>query len=158
MNVVSEAAVRESVAPVASGDGARGTKAADMIRPRVVTLVRNGVRPRRLVRLLLNKRNAPSFEHALSAITEAVKLDTGAVRKVFSAAGTQLLTLHDLFHSEDLLFVYGSERYSHDDLQLDPEELKAMHKKSVAWSRRAREELSGASNGMLSLPTYCISY
>jgi len=52
------------------------------LRPSIVTLVRNGVRPRRLVRLLLNKRNAPSFEHALSAITDAVKLDTGAVRKV----------------------------------------------------------------------------
>lgn len=123
------------------------TKPAELIRPRVVTLIRSGVRPRRLVRLLLNKRNAPSFEHALSAMTEAVKLDSGAVRKVFNSSGVQLLTLHDLFQSDPVLFVYGSERFSPDDFQLDAEESKAMHKKSVAWSRRARDELSSVTSG-----------
>lgn len=60
------------------------------VRPRIVILVRNGVRPRRVVRLLLNKRNAPSFEHALSTITDIVKLDTGAVRRVFNSRGIQV--------------------------------------------------------------------
>lgn len=62
----------------------------NVVRPRIVILIRSGVRPRRVLRLLLNKRNAPSFEHALSTITDAVKLDTGAVRKIFSAKGIQV--------------------------------------------------------------------
>lgn len=122
-----------------------------MIRPRVVTLVRNGVRPRRLVRLLLNKRNAPSFEHVLSAITEAVKLDTGAVRKVFNKSGSPILTLNDFFSSDELFFVYGSERYTQDDFSLDAEELKAVQKRNLACSRRAKDELSSASGGKFDL-------
>lgn len=65
-------------------------RSKDVVRPRIVILIRNGVRPRRVLRLLLNKRNSPSFEHALSTITDAVKLDTGAVRKVFNSTGLQV--------------------------------------------------------------------
>lgn len=57
------------------------------IRPRIIVVVRNGTRPRKVLRLLLNKRNSPSFDHALSTITETAKLDTGAVRKVFTSSG-----------------------------------------------------------------------
>jgi doublecortin-like kinase 1/2 len=66
------------------------TSVSDVIRPRLITLIRNGTRPRKVVRLLLNKRNAPSLDHALSSITEAVKLDYGAVRKVFTLSGAQV--------------------------------------------------------------------
>lgn len=59
-------------------------------RPRIIIVVRSGLRPRRVLRLLLNKRNAPSFEHALSTITDAVKLDTGAVRKIYNSNGMQV--------------------------------------------------------------------
>lgn len=59
-------------------------------RPRIIILIRSGLKPRRVLRLLLNKRNAPSFEHALSTITDAVKLDTGAVRKIYNSKGTQV--------------------------------------------------------------------
>lgn len=65
-------------------------RSKSVVRPRIAILVRNGVRPRRVVRLLLNKRNAPSFEHALSTITDTVKLDTGAVRRVFNSRGIQV--------------------------------------------------------------------
>ena len=63
---------------------------SDIIRPRLITLIRNGTRPRKVVRLLLNKRNAPSLDHAFSSITDAVKLDSGAVRKVFTLTGMQV--------------------------------------------------------------------
>ncbi len=65
-------------------------RSRNVVRPRIIILIRNGVRPRRVMRLLLNKRNAPSFEHALSTITDAVKLDTGAVRKVYNSRGIQV--------------------------------------------------------------------
>jgi len=66
------------------------TSLSDVIHPRLITLIRNGTRPRKVVRLLLNKRNAPSLDHAFSSITDAVKLDTGAVRKVFTLSGVQV--------------------------------------------------------------------
>lgn len=94
---------------------------SDFIRPKVITLVRSGTRPRKIIRLLLNKRNARSFEHVLSSITEAVKLDTGAVRKVFTLAGNQVFNLQQFFEFESVFFVYGSERFNQDDLNLDSE-------------------------------------
>lgn len=60
--------------------------------PRIIVAVRNGTRPRKVLRLLLNKRNSPSFDHALSTITETAKLDTGAVRKVFTSSGIPVRT------------------------------------------------------------------
>lgn len=73
-----------------SGPNSTICRSRNVVRPRIVILIRNGVRPRRVLRLLLNKRNSPSFEHALSTITDAVKLDTGAVRKVFNSKGVQV--------------------------------------------------------------------
>lgn len=37
-----------------------------VIRPRIIIVVRNGTRPRRVSRLLLNKRNSPSFDRSLT--------------------------------------------------------------------------------------------
>lgn len=129
------------------------TSLSDVIRPRLITLVRNGTRPRKVVRLLLNKRNAPSLDHAFSSITEAVKLDTGAVRKVFTLSGAQVTQLEDFFGSEDVFFAYGNERYSRDDFDLDVEEYKAIqsHSKSfrnVQWmpntSSKSGQRLMGS--------------
>lgn len=39
------------------------------------------------MKLLINKRNSPTFDHVLIAITQCVKLDTGCVRKVFTLSG-----------------------------------------------------------------------
>ncbi|XP_063244012.1 serine/threonine-protein kinase GD17699-like isoform X2 [Bacillus rossius redtenbacheri] len=116
---------RRSISASQPQDSQRNkTCLSDVIRPHVITLIRNGTRPRRVVRLLLNKRNAPSFDQALSSITEAVKLDTGAVRKVFTLSGVQVNRLEEFFGSNDIFFVYGNERYSKDDFDLDLEEYK----------------------------------
>lgn len=79
-----------AISPVSQRAVTSRLHAVDAIRPRLVTIVRNGTRPRKVVRLLLNKRNAPSFDHALTSITEAIKLDSGAVRKVFNQSGQQV--------------------------------------------------------------------
>lgn len=62
----------------------------DFIRPKLVTVIRNGIRPRKAVRILLNRRTARSLEQVLSDITHAIKLDTGAVRKVYTLDGRQV--------------------------------------------------------------------
>jgi len=113
-------------------------------RPRIIVIVRNGTRPRKVLRLLLNKRNAPSFDHALSTITETAKLDTGAVRKVFTSSGAPVVTLEEFFGEEDVFFVYGSERLNPpDDFDLEIEELKAIQAQRKSLRRTGGELKSG---------------
>ncbi len=64
----------------------------DFVKPKIVTIIRNGVKPRKIVRLLLNKRTAPSFNQVLSDITVAVKLDSGAVKKLYTIEGQEVGT------------------------------------------------------------------
>jgi len=61
-----------------------------VVRPRLITVLRSGSRPRRAVRILLNHRTARSFDQVLTGITDAVKLDSGAVKKLFSLDGKQV--------------------------------------------------------------------
>ncbi|XP_013103487.2 serine/threonine-protein kinase GA29083 [Stomoxys calcitrans] len=98
-----------------------------VVHPRIVTLIRNGTRPRKLMRLLLNKRNSPSFDHVLTAITQKVKLDTGYVRKVFTLSGSPVTNLADFFGAEDVFFAYGTERVNNpEDFRLENDEQKAL--------------------------------
>ncbi|XP_034669248.1 serine/threonine-protein kinase GA29083 isoform X1 [Drosophila subobscura] len=99
-----------------------------VVHPRIVTLIRNGTKPRRIIRLLLNKRNSPSFDHVLTAITQVVRLDTGYVRKVFTLSGVSVLQLADFFGSDDVFFAYGTERVNTvDDFKLEAEEQRAIN-------------------------------
>ncbi|KAG5681214.1 hypothetical protein PVAND_010668 [Polypedilum vanderplanki] len=100
---------------------------ASVVFPRIVTLIRNGVKPRKIMRLLLNKRNSPTYDHVLTAITQVVKLDSGCVRKVFKLDGTPVAKLSDFFDvDDDVFFAYGNERVGNDDFELEPEERKAI--------------------------------
>ncbi|XP_041973651.1 serine/threonine-protein kinase GD17699 [Aricia agestis] len=111
-----------------TGNGSpRVSPAGDnVVRPRIVTILRNGVKPRKVCRLLLNKRNSPTLEHALAAITECIKLDTGCVRKVFTQSGTPVTSLNQFFEEEDVFFAYGNERVNQEDFELEFEESKAV--------------------------------
>lgn len=62
----------------------------DFIKPKLVTVIRSGVKPRKAVRVLLNKKTAHSFEQVLTDITEAIKLDSGAVRRLYALDGKQV--------------------------------------------------------------------
>lgn len=117
------------------------------IRPKIIFAVRSGTRPRKIIRMLLNKRNSPSFEHVLTLITETIKLDTGAVRKVYVSSGCQIMQLEQFFEPDDLFFVYGSERVSQDDLKLDFEEMKIVqsHKRGL---RKPPNELKNGTHCM----------
>ncbi|XP_017834984.2 serine/threonine-protein kinase GA29083 isoform X2 [Drosophila busckii] len=99
-----------------------------VVHPRIVTLIRNGTKPRRIMRLLLNKRNSPSFEHVLTAVTQVVRLDTGYVRKVFTLSGASVLQLADFFGPDDVFFAYGTERVNTaEDFKLEPDEQRAIN-------------------------------
>ena len=96
------------------------------VKAKIITLIRNGPKPRRIARLLLNKRNSPSVEHVLEAITEVIKLDSGAVRKVYSLSGQQITLLEQFFEEDDIFMVYGMEKANHEDFELDFEESKCV--------------------------------
>lgn len=100
------------------------------------------------MRLLLNKRNSPSYEHVLAAVTQCVKLDTGCVRKVFTQSGTPVLTLADFFGSEEVFFAYGTERMCPDDFKLEADELKI-----VQQSRKTLRNGSAQNGPKPKMPT-----
>uniref|UniRef100_A0A8C7JTE4 Serine/threonine-protein kinase DCLK2 n=1 Tax=Oncorhynchus kisutch TaxID=8019 RepID=A0A8C7JTE4_ONCKI len=92
----------------------------DFIRPKLVTVVRSGVKPRKAVRILLNKKTAHSYEQVLTDITEAVKLDSGVVKKIYTLDGKQVTCLQDFFGDEDIFVACGPEKYRYqDDFQLE---------------------------------------
>ena len=62
----------------------------DFIKPKLVTVIRSGVKPRKAVRILLNKKTAHSFEQVLTDITDAIKLDSGAVKRLYTLEGKQV--------------------------------------------------------------------
>ncbi|MCP9258623.1 Serine/threonine-protein kinase DCLK1 [Dirofilaria immitis] len=64
----------------------------DFVYPRIITIIRNGVKPRRVVRHLLNKRTARSFLQVIQDITVVVKLDSGVVRKLYAINGKEVNT------------------------------------------------------------------
>ncbi|MBN3290651.1 DCLK1 kinase, partial [Polypterus senegalus] len=65
----------------------------DFIRPKLVTIIRSGVKPRKAVRILLNKKTAHSFDQVLTDITDAIKLDSGVVKRLYTLDGKQSLPL-----------------------------------------------------------------
>lgn len=127
--------------PAATGTGSgtgRQTSAIPLcVKARIVTLIRHGTKPRKVLRLLLNKRNAPSLEHAMEAITEAVKLDTGAVRKVYTLSGQQITSLEQFFENDDIFVAYGPEKSAQEDFELDFEETKCVQSfRRCLWSSK----------------------
>ncbi|KAL1023741.1 hypothetical protein UPYG_G00045430 [Umbra pygmaea] len=94
----------------------------DFIKPKLVTVIRSGVKPRKAVRILLNKKTAHSFEQVLTDITDAIKLDSGAVKRLYTLEGKQITCLQDFFGEDDVFIACGPEkfRYAQDDFLLDP--------------------------------------
>lgn len=88
------------------------------IKPRIITVLRSGTRPRKAVRVLLNNRNTKSLDMVLADLTITVRLDTGAVRKMYTLSGTPINSLLDL-GDEEVFIAYGVDKASQDDFDLD---------------------------------------
>uniref|UniRef100_A0A8C1GA51 Serine/threonine-protein kinase DCLK2 n=1 Tax=Cyprinus carpio TaxID=7962 RepID=A0A8C1GA51_CYPCA len=99
----------------------RERESKDFIKPKLVTVIRSGVKPRKAVRVLLNKKTAHSFEQVLTDITDAIKLDSGAVKRLYTLEGKQITCLQDFFGDDDVFIACGPEkyRYAQDDFVLD---------------------------------------
>ncbi|XP_043555519.1 serine/threonine-protein kinase DCLK2 isoform X4 [Chiloscyllium plagiosum] len=126
-----------------------GRESKDFIRPKLVTVIRSGVKPRKAVRILLNKKTAHSFEQVLNDITDAIKLDSGAVRRLYTLDGKQIVCLQDFFGDDDVFVACGPEkyRYAQDDFLLDSSECRVM-KSSYSRSGSATRHSGSRSPGL----------
>ncbi|XP_005105193.2 serine/threonine-protein kinase DCLK1 isoform X1 [Aplysia californica] len=97
------------------------------VTPRLITVIKHGKRPRRAVRLLLNKKTAQSFDQVMVDITEAVKMDSGNVRKLYALSGRQVTCLADFFGEDAVFLACGKEKVSMEDLNLDQREVRQVN-------------------------------
>ncbi|XP_036070693.1 serine/threonine-protein kinase DCLK1b isoform X3 [Oryzias melastigma] len=106
----------------------------DFIRPKLVTIVRSGVKPRKAVRILLNKKTAHSFEQVMTDITDAIKLDSGVVKRLYTVDGKMVTCLQDFFGEDDIFIACGPEKFRYqDDFNLDETECRVA--KSSSYGR-----------------------
>uniref|UniRef100_A0AAX7UXA4 Serine/threonine-protein kinase DCLK2 n=1 Tax=Astatotilapia calliptera TaxID=8154 RepID=A0AAX7UXA4_ASTCA len=110
--------------PSSLGSGKAGSpetrETKDFIKPKLVTIVRSGVKPRKAVRILLNKKTAHSFEQVMTDITDAIKLDSGVVKRLYTVDGKAVTSLQDFFGEDDIFIACGPEKFRYqDDFNLD---------------------------------------
>nr|XP_033806399.1 serine/threonine-protein kinase DCLK1 isoform X1 [Geotrypetes seraphini] len=122
----------------------------DFIRPKLVTIIRSGVKPRKAVRILLNKKTAHSFEQVLTDITDAIKLDSGVVKRLYTLDGKQVMCLQDFFGEDDIFIACGPEKFRYqDDFLLDESECRVVkstsYTKIATTSRRSTTKSPGPS-------------
>lgn len=108
----------------------------NFIRPKLITVIRNGVKPRKAIRILLNKKTAHSLEQVANEITSAIKLDSGAVRKIYTLNGKEVMELSDFFGDEEVFIACGYEKLSHDDFEINGSEQKLMKSSTTPQMRR----------------------
>uniref|UniRef100_A0A673CAE9 Serine/threonine-protein kinase DCLK2 n=1 Tax=Sphaeramia orbicularis TaxID=375764 RepID=A0A673CAE9_9TELE len=92
----------------------------DFIKPKLVTIIRSGVKPRKAIRILLNKKTAHSFEQVMTDVTDAIKLDSGVVKRLYTVDGKMVTCLQDFFGDDDIFLACGPEKFRYqDDFNLD---------------------------------------
>ncbi|XP_028323027.1 LOW QUALITY PROTEIN: neuronal migration protein doublecortin-like [Gouania willdenowi] len=87
---VKASASPKSMQLLAAKAASESRESKDFVRPKLVTVMRSGVKPRKAVRVLLNKKTAHSFEQVLTDITEAIKLESGVVKRIYTLDGKQV--------------------------------------------------------------------
>ncbi|KAG7471215.1 hypothetical protein MATL_G00122120 [Megalops atlanticus] len=135
VNVKTSASSRVPTSLASAKAGPSETKEnKDFIRPKLVTIIRSGVKPRKAVRILLNKKTAHSFEQVLTDITDAIKLDSGVVKRLYTVDGKQVTCLQDFFGDDDIFIACGPEKFRYqDDFLLDESECRVV--KSTSYGR-----------------------
>ncbi|XP_039986560.1 serine/threonine-protein kinase DCLK1-like isoform X2 [Xiphias gladius] len=139
--------------PVSLGSATAGIPEAretkDFIRPKLVTIVRSGVKPRKAVRILLNKKTAHSFEQVMTDITDAIKLDSGVVKRLFTVDGKMVTCLQDFFGEDDIFIACGPEKFRYqDDFNLDESECRVAKSASYGRLPHIQGRSSPRSGGM----------
>ncbi|RUS79669.1 hypothetical protein EGW08_012553, partial [Elysia chlorotica] len=111
------------------------------VTPCLITVIRSGKRPRKAVRLLLNKKTAMSFEQVMADVSDAVKLDCGGVKKLFTQSGRQVTCLADFFQGDTVFIACDTKKISANDFDLDDNEVRQVNAYRP-FTKRVRERIT----------------
>lgn len=101
----------------ASPDGVHHRKRSETIKPKIITVIRYGHKPRRTVKVLLNKRTAHTFDQVLDEVTSAIGVwGTNGIRRLYNLSGKRINDVSDLFKEDDCFIAVGNERLQLSDL------------------------------------------
>lgn len=106
---VKASASQKNMQSLAAKAASEPRETKDFIRPKLVTVMRSGVKPRKAVRVLLNKKTAHSFEQVLTDITEAIKLESGVVKRIYTLDGKQVCLAFS--HSPAYIILSGKRHW-----------------------------------------------
>ncbi|XP_037928236.1 serine/threonine-protein kinase GA29083-like [Teleopsis dalmanni] len=79
------------------------------IIPRTLMLIKDGVPPRNIKPLLLNKDNALHFEQAVKTISDLFSFDSTQLPNIYSPSGEPVLKLSQLFADDYIFFVFDAK-------------------------------------------------
>lgn len=95
--------------------GYAGISVSDSLqRPKVITVIKNGAKPRNSIRILLNRRTVQSYEQMIADISDTFgsKLKTSKVRKLFTVRGREVQGVSDFFRGDEYFVAFGGEEGS----------------------------------------------
>ena len=99
-------------------DEASPRRRSDTIKPRIITVIRYGHKPRRSAKVLLNKRTAQTLDQVLDEVTTAIGVwGTNGVRRLYDLTGKRVNDLSDLFKQDDCFIAVGNEKLHLSDLE-----------------------------------------
>ena len=91
---------------------------SETIKPRIITVIRYGHKPRRSAKVLLNKRTAQTLDQVLDEVTAAIGVwGTNGVRRLYDLTGKRVNDLSDLFKEDDCFIAVGNEKLHLSDLE-----------------------------------------
>ncbi|BFZ22328.1 hypothetical protein BsWGS_25367 [Bradybaena similaris] len=96
--------------PRPSPRGYAGVSVSDsMQRPKVITVIKNGPKPRNSIRILLNRRTIQPYEQMIADISDTFgsKLKTSKVHKLFTVRGREVLGVSDFFRGDEYFVAFG---------------------------------------------------
>uniref|UniRef100_A0A8C0S7Y0 Spermatogenesis- and oogenesis-specific basic helix-loop-helix-containing protein 2 n=1 Tax=Canis lupus familiaris TaxID=9615 RepID=A0A8C0S7Y0_CANLF len=102
----------------------------------------------RAVSSLATAKGSPS--EVLTDITDAIKLDSGVVKRLYTLDGKQVMCLQDFFGDDDIFIACGPEKFRYqDDFLLDESECRVVkstsYTKIASSSRRSATKSPGPS-------------
>lgn len=124
------------------------------LKPKVITIVRNGAKPRNNVKILLNRRSVQSFEQLMGDISEAFgpKWKGNKVRKLFTTRGREVQGVADFFRDDDVFIGVGNEPLTETDVHDIIEEVypDSPYAKNIMkdFERHKRKRLSQAKDSV----------
>lgn len=85
-------------------------------KPKIITVIRYGHKPRRMARVLLNKRTAQTFEQVLNEVTNAIGVwGTNGIHRLYNLSGNRITDVSELFKQDDCFIAVGNERLNVSD-------------------------------------------